>query len=406
MAKRVLLIVPIATYRATAFLVAAERLDLEVVVGSETGSALAHLHPGHELVLDLGDPEGAAEAARLGLEAPVDAVLAVDDQGVLAAAAISRRLGLPGNAPEAVGPTRDKLALRHRLGQANVDQPRWATWREGEAPPQIRLPAVVKPRDQAASRGVIRVDGPAELDEAGERIREMLAGDPSCLRGPGGLDLLVEEYVAGPEVAVEGMLVAGRLEILAIYDKPVPLDGPFFEETVYTVPSELGKSAQDLVAESVEQVTRALGLRLGPVHAELRLGGPGPRLVDIASRTIGGRCSAVLRFRSGRSLEEIVLLNALGEDPGDLAQEAGSRGVMMLPIPRSGVLVRVPGRDLALGLPGIEGVELTIPVGGTVRPLPEGDRYLDFITASGSDQGQVIERLERAHAALGIVIGD
>lgn len=406
MSKRVLLVLPTRSYRAAAFLAAARRLALEVVVASEEDSTLSHLHPEQEVVVDFADPAGAAEVATaLASRNPLHAVVPADEAGVVVAAHIAARLGLRSNSVRAVAAARDKLVLRERLQEAGVNQPRWWLWAEEESPPVVEFPAVVKPLDQAASRGVIRVEDETQLLAAGQRVRSMLLADPECVT-PAGIRLLVEEFVAGPEVAVEALLVAGEMRLLAIYDKPEPLDGPFFEETIYTVPSALAPARQGKVAAALERVSRTLGLSEGAIHAELRLGGAQPALIDLASRSIGGRCSRVLHFRSGRSLEEILLLAALGEDPGDLELDGNARGVMMLPIPKSGTLRSVPGRDAVLAMPGVDEVELTVPVGGRVASWPEGDRYLGFIFASSSDAGSVADQLRLAYGKLGLVIQD
>ena len=407
MSKTVLLIIPTRTYRAAAFLEAARRLEMEVVVASDEGSTLSHLHPEREIVIDLNDPVAAAQSCvRRRSIRPLDAVVPVDDGAVLAAAHIAQSLGLRGNRVRAVTATRDKWVLRERL-RSGVDassQPGWWLWPEGADPGPVEFPAVVKPLDQAASRGVIRVDDRAQLLEAGERIRRNLAADPACSKLKEGTPLLVEEFVPGPEVAVEAVLADGEVTFLAVYDKPEALDGPYFEETVYTVPSELPEPRLAQVAEVVRSAIGTLGLTQGPVHAELRLGRTQPWLIDLASRSIGGRCSSVLHFRSGRSLEEILLSAALGEDLGDLGLEAGTRGVMMMPIPKAGTLVSVEGRERVLSLPGVDKVEITVPVGGRIVPLPEGDRYLGFIFAHGRDAQTVTSRLRAAYRDLGIVI--
>lgn len=407
MLRRVLLILPTRTYRARAFLEAARRLELEVVVASEEGSTLGHLYPAQELVVDLDDPAAAAQlVAGRARGWQIDAVVPVDDGAVLAAVHIAARLGRRGSPVEAVAATRNKLLLRELLQAGRVDQMRWWLWTEGEAPGPVEFPAVVKPLDQAASRGVIRVEDGAQLLEAGSRIRRALTVDPDCGNFPEDVSLLVEQFVAGPEVALEGLLFDGALAVLAVYDKPEPLDGPFFEETIYTVPSELPEGQLVQVGDAVQAATRAIGLTDGPIHAELRLGGGRPVVIDLASRSIGGRCSAVLHFRSGRSLEEILLLSALGEDPGDLRLEGQTRGVMMMPIPRAGTLVSIDGRDEVVGLPGVEGVEVSVPLGGRIVPLPEGDRYLGFIFAHGSDSRSVSARLRAAYRGLRILIED
>ncbi|MGH7643797.1 MAG: ATP-grasp domain-containing protein [Candidatus Dormibacteria bacterium] len=405
MPRRVLLIIPTKTYRAATFLAAARRLQLEVVVASDEEPTLGHLHPEQVLMVDLDDPVAAARIAadRWG-ERKYDAVIPVDDGSVLAAAHIAQRLGLPGSPVRAVEATRDKLRLRQCLQVGSASQLRWWLWPGGAAPEEVGFPVVVKPLDQAASRGVIRADDRSQLLLAGKRIRNSLANDPGCAISGDVRPLLIEEFVAGPEVAVEGVLVAGSLRLLAVYDKPEPLDGPFFEETVYTVPSELPRHRLALIAAAVQAATTALGLTEGPVHAELRLGRDQPCLIDLASRSIGGRCSAVLRFRSGRSLEEIILRAALGDDLGDLELESGTRGVMMMPIAKAGALRAVPGRDQVLAYPGIDGVEMAVPLGGAVVPLPEGERYLGFIFAHGANSATVTSGLRAAFRDLRVEI--
>ncbi|MGH7641034.1 MAG: ATP-grasp domain-containing protein [Candidatus Dormibacteria bacterium] len=403
MPRRVLLILPTRTYRAGALLAACRELGVEAVVASDRPSTLAGVQPGLELVVDLERPAAAAEAAEeMARSWPLAAVVPADDGAVLAGAAIAERLGLRGSPVAAVAATRDKLELRRRLEGAGLPQPRHWAWSSGVEPPTVSFPAVVKPLDQAGSRGVIRVEDQKALSAAGDRVRRLLARD-GC-GGEEGIPLVVEEFLAGPEVALEGVLVQGRLHRLAVYDKPEPLDGPYFEETIYTVPSALDPSRLAQVQEEVQQATWALGLLEGAVHAELRLGQPRPHLIDMAARSIGGRCSGVLRFRSGRTLEQVLVAAALGDELGELELEPGVRGVMMLPIPHAGTLGPVPGRDGVLLLPGIDGVELTVPPGGRVLPLPEGDRYLGFIFAHGPDPAAVARLLRRAQRQLGVVI--
>lgn len=405
MDKRVLLILPTRSYRAAAFLEAARRLALELVIASDERSTLSHLHPERELLIDLSDPSGAAELAEeLTQRAPIDAVVSADEAGVLVAAHVAQRLGLRGNPVRAVAATRNKLLLRQLLAAAQVGQPGWWSWLAGEVPGRVDFPAVVKPLDQAGSRGVIRVEDARQLVAAGSRIRQLVLADPSCVSPPAGVPLLVEDFVPGPELAVEAIVANGHFLPLAVYDKPEPLNGPYFEETIYTVPSSLDPAQLEQALATVRNATQALGLTDGPIHAELRLGGDRACLIDLAARSIGGRCSRVLRFRSGQSLEELILLAALGQNLGDLELESGVRGVMMMPIPKAGVLNSVSGLTEALSRPAVDAVEVTVPRGGNVVPLPEGDRYLGFIFAHGEAREVVAAELRGAYQQLGIVI--
>jgi biotin carboxylase len=404
---RILLLLPSATYRAPDFLAAAARLGVDVVVASDVAQTIDM--GDRALVLDLAHPEAAAativEAAR---RHPLDAVVPVDDQGVVVAALAAARLGLAHNPPAAVAATRDKAAMRQALalaaaGAGAVRQPGFEVVPHGgdvaAAAARVGFPCVIKPTSLSASRGVIRADDPAEAAAAGERVRAIL-GEATGGGGP----LVVERYVDGAEVAVEALLRAGRLEVLAIFDKPDPLTGPYFEETLYVTPSRLPAAIQGAVVEAVAAAAGAIGLVEGPAHAELRLDAEGnPWLLEVAARSIGGLCSRALRFGAGLSLEELILRHALGL-PVDPVREQAASGVMMLPIPAAGTLVEVRGQADARAVPGIEGLELSILPGRPVRPLPEADRYLGFLFARGATPAAVEAALRTAHGRLEVVI--
>ena len=413
---RVLLFVPSATYRASAFLEAAARLNAEVIVASDRRQTLETVVPGHLLHLDFDDRESVVAAAvELAADRGLDAVVAIDDGGALAAAWAGEVLGLGQASPDAVAVARDKVLLRGRLAAHGLDQPEFAVLTEREGPAlaeeaakvgsQLGFPVVVKPARLAGSRGVIRADDPASASDAATRIRAILdgrGGDPDSA-------ILLERYVEGEEVALEGLLHEGSLAVLALFDKPDPLVGPYFEETIYLTPSRHDPVVQDQVARAVSAACRAIGLERGPVHAEARLTPPGPDgsrrvvLLEVAARTIGGRCAKALRFAAGQSLEELVLAEALGAKPTD-ETEPGASGVMMLPIPRSGRLRAVLGREEALAVEHVTGLEITAPLGRPIRALPEGDRYLGFLFARGPNPVVVEAALRAAFSHLRIEI--
>ena len=398
---RILLLLPTETYRAKDFLAAADRLGVDVVVGSERRQALADAMGNRAVVVPLGKVDAAVEViAALHDRHSLDAVLAVDDQGVAVAAAASARLGLAHNPVDAVAATRDKAALRGRLAAAGVAQPDYRLVAPGQsvavAAAEIGYPCVVKPVSRSGSQGVIRVDDDLQAAEAADRVR--------AIAGP--LEpVLVEGFVAGPEVAVEALLVAGALQVLAVFDKPDPLDGPFFEETIYVTPSRQPAVVQAWVATAVAEAAAGLGLREGPVHAELRLGADGrPVVIEVAARSIGGLCSRALRFGAGVSLEEVIVRHAIGAGLDGLRREAQASGVMMLPIRAAGVLEKVSGQAEALAIDWVVGLEISIPVGRPVVPLPEGDRYLGFVFARGPTPADVELALRRSEAALDVVV--
>src|SRR5213080_5408172 len=316
---RLLLLLPTVTYRTVAFVEAARRLGADLTVASERPSTFERANPTGLVTLDFADPTHAAAQAREFARAhPVHGVVAVDDDTGVVAAAIAEALGLRGNPVAAAAAARDKYQQRQLLATAGLAVPRFELFTIAADPEKVAsgvsYPCVLKPLRLSASRGVIRADTPAGFVAAFERIKRILE-QTGCARS-----LLVEEFVPGREVAVEGLVTQGTLQVLAIFDKPDPLDGPFFEETIYVTPSALPANAQQKIADCAQQAVTALGLWEGPVHAELRYNDRGPWLIELAARPIGGRCSGALRFGSREqgagsswvSLEEVVLRNALG----------------------------------------------------------------------------------------------
>jgi biotin carboxylase len=404
--RRVLLLMAAKTYRAKAFMTAARRLGVDVVVGSDERGPLARKTAGSQIGLDLARPaRSASRIVKIAEERPFDAIVNVDDATTVVAAQAATKLGLVSNSVDAARITRDKFLARRALKQAGLVVPSFRrTIVDAEPAAEARrapYPCVLKPVAQSASRGVIRANDPAEFVLAFERIKAMLEADGGDQR-----HLVVESFIPGPEVALEGLLDRGKLRVLALFDKPDPLDGPFFEETIYVTPSRHSEETQRAIVETVERASEAFGLRHGPVHAELRLSPDGPCILEVAARSIGGLCSNALRFGVDMSLEELILRHAADLDIPTYEREQQASGAMMLPIPRGGILRRVNGQAEALAVPLIEGLEITIPVGQPIVPLPEGDRYLGFLFARGDTPAQVEAALREAHRRLTFQIAE
>lgn len=403
---RVMLLIPSTSYRAPDFMEAAGRLGIEVVVGSDKRHPLDELHPGKQVALDFVDIEaGTAQVEAFADRYPLDTIVAVDDGGTRLAAAASRRLEIPHNPVAAVEATRNKALLRQRLALAGVPSPGYRVLavdtHPEDAAQELAYPVVLKPLALSASRGVMRADDPTEFVAAFERLRRILAEPANALEcGSLATDVLVEDYIPGVEVSVEGLLTDGELHVLAIFDKPDPLVGPFFEETIYVTPSRMGDADQKLIAETTARATAALGLRNGPVHAELRLNETGAFPVDIAARSIGGLCSRTLSFGTGISLEELLLRHATGAGVPTFMRESQAAGVMMIPIPAGGVLTAVHGIAEAEAVALVESVTISIRPGQQVTPPPEGGEYLGFIFARGATPEEVEAALREAHDCL------
>ena len=403
-----MLILPTSTCNIHEFMVAAGRLDTDVVIASDLQPVLAP--PAGVLELALDEPDRAvAQIAEYSRQWPVSAVIGANDHAALLAAMACEALGIPHNTPDSVRAAGNKLLLRQKLAPSSLPSPGFEVVDleadVGAVAARAGYPCVLKPVFLTASRGVIRADDARGFAAAFERIRGILT-QPGVARrgGEASRSILVEEYVPGIEVALEGLLDAGRLRVLALFDKPDPLEGPYFAETLYVTPSRLDAETQAAIARHVEEAAAVLGLREGPVHAELRLNEQGIFVIELAARAIGGLCSRILEFGAGISLEELILRHALGQPVDALELTGTAGGVMMLPVPARGRLRAVDGTDGARLVPGVEDVVITIPPGQEVQPLPEGDRYLGFIFARGEDPAKVETALRRAYAQMNVVI--
>jgi biotin carboxylase len=399
--RRILLLMSPATYRAGAFLNAAHNLDLEVVVGidlPETLSEYWHVPLG----LDFTDPSSSLHTiVEYAREHPLTAILSVDDSASELAARACAALALPHNSPQAAEAARDKLLMRTLMDLGGApcpifrpfalsDDPRWIA-------EQVSYPCVVKPLRLSGSRGVIRANDPGEFVAAFTRLKRLLLSE-----GNSELEtsVLVEDFIPGFEVALEGILTGGELKVLALFDKPDPLDGPFFEETIYVTPSRLAEEVQAEIARCVSVASASLGLREGPVHAELRVNERGPWMLEIAGRSIGGLCSTVLEFGAGMCLEELILRHALGEEIANVERAGAAAGVMMIPIPAAGLLKSIRGVEEARQVPLISGIEITARLNYSLVPLPEGASYLGFIFARGETSNAVESAIRQAHQLL------
>ncbi len=397
---------PSSTYRAPDFIEAAHRMQVDVVVGTDRKQILAEGAPGNNLTLDFRSPDEAArQVADFAHRYPLDAVVGVEDETAILAAHAAQALGLPCNPPDAVEAAGDKMRSRKRMARAGLPCPAFRLLPLDADPHELSgtvdYPCVLKPTFLAASRGVIRADDAPGFVAAFGRIAALLRRPEIAERGGSrAQEILVESFVPGHEFALEGLRVQGEWNTLALFDKPDPLDGPYFEETVYITPSRLPPRDQERIVSAVRDGVAALGLREGPVHAEARLDGHRAVVMEVAARSIGGLCSRTLRFGTGWSLEEVILRHALGSAGPPPPRETAAAGVLMLPIPQAGILEEVTGLEEARSLPGIMEIDITIPVGQEVIPLPEGHRYLGFAFARSEHPGEVEEALRRVRALL------
>lgn len=411
--KRVLLLATTTGYQTRMFADAAARLGIELVYATDRCDQLEDPWRDGAIPVRFHEEGRSVDTVLKQLERrPVDAVVAVGDRPTVMAAYLCRLLGLPGHPPEAAAAARDKRLTREKLKAAGLPSPSWFTVAVGADVTRIlervSFPVVVKPTVLSASRGVIRADDRLSFATAFDRVRRLLASpEVRELRDPEADVVQVEEYIQGSEYAVEGLLETGRFRALAIFDKPDPLDGPFFEETIYLTPSRVNPSTQRQITDAVALAARTLGLYHGPIHAECRINSRGIYILEVAARPIGGMCAKALRFeRDGVviSFEEFLLRHALGASMAGWKREACASAVMMIPIPRSGVFRKVDGLETAVHVPHVEQIQITAKPDQQLFSLPEGSSYLGFIFARAESVAFVERAVREAHARLRFTI--
>jgi glutathione synthase/RimK-type ligase-like ATP-grasp enzyme len=391
--KRVLLVAATTGYQVREFAEAARALDIELVLATDRCHILENPWRDHAAPVRFEDPAPGIEA--LAARGPFDGILAVGDRPACIAAQAAEHLGnLRFHPAEAARAAANKLLARERFRAYGMRVPEFQRMSPAGSPvAEVGFPCVLKPLDSSASRGVIRANNPGEFREAAARIARMQDGD-----------ILVEDYIPGSEFALEGVVTAGTLQTLALFDKPDPLEGPYFEETIYVTPSRQPARVQLQIRETAQTAVAALGLTDGPVHAEMRVNDRGVWILEAAARPIGGLCSRVLRFDAPYlTLEHLLLRHALGQDVVNATLAAGSHGVMMIPIPHAGVYRGVQGLEDARQLPGVEDIIITAKEGQEMLPLPEGSTYLGFLYFRSETADLVLEGLRQAHQRLRFV---
>ncbi|HVO99637.1 MAG TPA: ATP-grasp domain-containing protein [Bryobacteraceae bacterium] len=377
---RVLLVAATTGYQTRVFSKVAQEIGLEIVPATDRCHSLDDPWGDNAIPVRFDNPADGLEHAES--RGPFDGIVAVGDKPAYAAAFLAEQLGLKFSPAEAVHAARNKFLARENFRTAGLRTPGYKLVEKLDV--DVNFPCVLKPLGLSGSRGVIRANDPSEYKRAFARIAD-IAEPP----------LLVEDFIPGHEYALEGIVTDGRLRVLALFDKPDPLDGPFFEETIYvTVPE------QRAISETAQQAVTALGLTDGPVHAEMRVNDLGVWMLEVAARPIGGLCSRVLRFAGGVSLEELILRHAVGEDISGATLEAGAHGVMMIPIPREGIFESASGIEDAQAIPDVEDVVITAKQGQAMIPLPEGASYLGFIFSRAETPEGAVAALRRAHGCL------
>ena len=405
----VILIIPSASYRTNPFIDAATKLDINILVITDKSQVFSEYYPDNVITMNFEHWQESIEIIHEWSERyDLKAVIGVDEESIILAAKLSESLCIEHNSLESVKLTKNKYLMRSELKKSGLKSPWFKRFSVHETPKDIFaeliFPCVLKPTFLSASQGVLRVNSFEEFGKGCEMLSDLLAEEKVKKRGGDQANwILVEEYIPGKEVSIEGIVNDGKLKDLAIFDKPESLEGPIFPETIFITPTILDEHLQSSLIETAQSALQALGISKGPVHIELRINDHGNYILECAARSIGGLCSKVLEFKGGMSLEELILRSALGRNVEKTQLIDKAKGVMMMPTEKRGILRKIHGIKAALAVKGITDLQTTIKSGEMLEPLPKGDRYLGFLFAEGKDQDTVKIVLQEAWSKIEVV---
>ncbi len=406
----VILIIPSASYRTSAFIKALEKLNLKALIISDKSQVFSTKYPEKLMIMNYHQWKDKLDEIRKWTKSNVlKAVIGVDEESIVLAAKLSKILKVEHNPVDSVLLTKDKYLMRIQFKKAGVNSPWFKLFSIHDSLEmiinEISFPSVIKPTFLSGSQGVIRVNTKEELSNGIKTLKELLLLDYIRERGGEKSEwFLIEEYISGKEVSIEGIVTKGKLKVLTIFDKPESPQGPTFEETIIVTPSALSKKNQLNIFETAQNAVSALGILKGPVHIELRTNSFANYILECASRSIGGLCSKALEFQGGASLEELIICSYLGRNVEKSKLTGLTRGVMMMPTEKEGILMEVRGIKDALNVKGVTDLVMTVNSGERLVPLPQGDRYLGFIFAEGKDQDFVVNVLKNAWSKLDVIL--
>ena len=405
----VILIIPSGSYRTNAFMNAVIKLDLKVLVITDKSQVFSEHYPENVITMNFQLWKDWLDIIREWSERyDLKAVIGVDEESIILAARLSESLCIEHNSLESVKITKDKYLMRRELKKFGLIGPWFKRFSVHKQPQEIfseiSLPCVIKPTFLSASQGVFRVNSLEEFMGGFEMLIDLLSQDEMKMLGGDKANwILVEEFIPGKEVSIEGIVNNGILKDLAIFDKPEPLDGPTFPETIFVTPTILDEHVQLSILETAQTALKALNIVKGPVHVELRINNNGNYILECAARSIGGLCSKILEFKGGMSLEELILCSSLGRNVEKTKLIERAKGVMMMPIEKRGILREIIGIEAALSVRGITDLQTTIRLNEILEPLPKGGRYLGFLFAEGKDQDMVKKVLKKAWSKIELV---
>ncbi len=353
-------------------------------------------------IVDFADVEAVLRATR---RLRIDGVLTVSaDRAVPVVAAVAEARGLPGIGVETAHLMTHKVAMRRRLADAGVPQPRFAAVRNlGEtrrAAGGVGFPAVLKPADSGGQRGVFRVES---LDDVDVHLHEALAASPSG-------EAILEEFVDGVEL--NGIVIArdGETIPLTLSDRMRPPGVGFGVGWIHvyppTIPPEQLVEAERIAGHTVH----ALGLATGIAFPQLIAATDGRVVVvECAARIPGGQMADLVRVAVGVDLVDVQLRMALGDElPDELVRPRFSRPLAIRfftaapgPLP-TGRVTRIGSLDKVRAFPGVVQAEVYLQLGEVIRPVRlDGDRR-GYVIATGDTNLSALERAEAAARLLDV----
>lgn len=370
----------------------AKDMGLEVIAVDMDERAIGFQEADISLVISTTDIDGVVHAAQ---KYKVDGIMTLaSDMPMRTVAAVSKALGLVGITAETALKATNKAVMRMVLQEQNVPIPCFFKvsdekeyFRAIQSIKNKGYRCIIKPADNSGSRGVNLLN-----DYEEETIRRAYMYSKSFSRGG---ELVVEEYMEGPEVSVETLSVAGECQVIQITDK-LTTNAPYFVEMGHSQPSCLPEEIKRQIANVTKAANKAIGITDGPSHTEIIVTKDGPKVVELGARLGGDNITThLVPLSTGVDMVECCIRIAIGEKP-DMIPKLEKASAIRYMESNVGIIEEIRGVEEASAIPGVQQVSVVHGVGEFAKDIRNSVDRMGFVIAQAENVKSAIASCESA----------
>lgn len=333
------------------------------------------------------------EVTQVAKKCGIDGIMTLaTDMPMRTVASIASELGLVGIDKETAFRSTNKAAMRQAFQQCNVPIPKFykASSLEDYLSMLKKLtpPVILKPVDSSGSRGIFKIDDFTDIAFLEEAYKY-------CRMFSKARDIMIEEFMSGPEVSVETLSIDGVCHVIQITDK-VTTGAPHFVEIGHSQPSLLPKHVQKQIIEIAQLANKAVGIQNGPSHVEIIVTADGPKVVEIGARLGGDNITThLVPLSTGVDMVECCIKMALGEQI-DISSKWTKASAIRYFRQERGRIKSIEGIEEARQFPGVEQLELSYGKGDLITEIESSGSRLGYVIACADNVNESIKVCEDA----------